>query len=327
MRQADRQAGITRADVEKELERIGHELRPLDIVLVWTGTDLKVPGYESRHPGLRRSATEYLVDAGIKLIGIDAWGLDRPFDVMLEDAKSGQAQFWESHLLEREKEYCQIERLAGLDTLPRPTGFTVSAFPFKLERASAGWAASSRSSTNDRSVEAIARGRPRLAPAAARARHPSARLRRPGGGTARDRVAVRARSRAVDRRLGCGGRRARRPGGRAPDEAARQEALLQAYGFSFLGRYPVPNHPLKERQYARARELFLEATSLDDPPLQRSPSSSTDARARATRLSSTCCGRRAVERPPVVMLWAGIDTWKEERTSAAARSSDRTASR
>ena len=99
-----------------------------------------MPGYESRHPGLRRSATEYLVDAGVKLIGIDAWGLDRPFDVMIEDAKSGQAQFWESHLLGREKEYCQIERLAELDTLPRPTGFTVSAFPFKLERASAGWA-------------------------------------------------------------------------------------------------------------------------------------------------------------------------------------------
>ncbi len=59
---------------------------------------------------------------------------------MIEDAVAGKAQFWESHLLGREKEYCQIERLANLETLPRPTGFTVSAFPFKLERASAGWA-------------------------------------------------------------------------------------------------------------------------------------------------------------------------------------------
>jgi kynurenine formamidase len=76
----------------------------------------------------------------VRLIGIDAWGLDRPFDVMIEDARAGRAQFWESHLLGRRKEYCQIERLANLDALPRPTGFVVSAFPVKLQRASAGWA-------------------------------------------------------------------------------------------------------------------------------------------------------------------------------------------
>ena len=105
-----------------------------------TSTLLKAPGYERRHPGLRVDATEFLVDSGVRLIGIDAWGLDRPFEVMIEDAQAGRAQFWESHLLGRRKEYCQIERLANLDALPRPTGFVVSAFPFKLERASAGWA-------------------------------------------------------------------------------------------------------------------------------------------------------------------------------------------
>ena len=140
LRGADRSAGISRADVEAELDRIGHELKPLDIVLVWTGTNLKEPQYEQRHAGLRVDATEFLVDSGVKLIGIDAWGLDRPFDLMIEDARAGRAQFWESHLLGRRKEYCQIERLANLEALPRPTGFVVSAFPFKLERASAGWA-------------------------------------------------------------------------------------------------------------------------------------------------------------------------------------------
>jgi kynurenine formamidase len=105
-----------------------------------TGTNLREPGYESRHAGLRADATEFLVDSGVRLIGIDAWGLDRPFDVMIEDARAGRAQFWESHLVGRRKEYCQIERLANLESLPRPTGFTVSAFPFKLEGASASWA-------------------------------------------------------------------------------------------------------------------------------------------------------------------------------------------
>jgi kynurenine formamidase len=139
-RERDRASGITRLDVEAELARIGHALKPLEIVLVMTGTELAQPGYESRHPGLRADATEYLVDRGVRLIGIDAWGLDRPFDVMIEDARARRAQFWESHLVGRRKEYCQIERLANLDALPRPTGFLVSAFPFKLEGASAGWA-------------------------------------------------------------------------------------------------------------------------------------------------------------------------------------------
>jgi kynurenine formamidase len=140
VRDVSRLEGVRRPEVEAELERIGHELEAGDVVLVWTGTNLKEPGYDLKHPGLRRDATEYLVDRGVRLIGIDAWGLDRPFDVMAEEAKAGDtAQLWESHVLGRSKEYCQIERLANLELLPRPIGFTVYAFPYLVEGASAGW--------------------------------------------------------------------------------------------------------------------------------------------------------------------------------------------
>jgi kynurenine formamidase len=140
VRSISRVEGVRAGDVERELERIGHELRAGDVVLVWTGTNLKEPGYDLRHTGLRRDATELLVDHGVRLIGIDAWGLDRPFDVMAEEAKAGDTeQLWESHVLGRTKEYCQIERLANLELLPRPTGFTVYAFPYLIEGASAGW--------------------------------------------------------------------------------------------------------------------------------------------------------------------------------------------
>ena len=44
-------AGDHAADVEAELDRLAYTLKPDDIVLVWTGTDLKQPGYETRHPG------------------------------------------------------------------------------------------------------------------------------------------------------------------------------------------------------------------------------------------------------------------------------------
>ena len=133
--------GVARADVEAELERIGHELQEGDVVLVWTGTNLRQPGYQDASAGLRRDATEFLVDSGVHLIGIDAWGIDRAFPIMVEEAKRGElAQIWESHILGREKPYAQIERLANLDQLPDPTGYTVYAFPYKIEGASAGFA-------------------------------------------------------------------------------------------------------------------------------------------------------------------------------------------
>jgi kynurenine formamidase len=133
--------GITRADVQTELERISYTLKPYDIVLVRTDTSkaFKQPGYDMKHAGLTREATEWMVDQGVRLIGIDAWGLDRPFNVMVSEAKELNSQFWESHLLGREKEYCQIEKLANLDQLPRPFGFQVMAFPVNLRAASAGW--------------------------------------------------------------------------------------------------------------------------------------------------------------------------------------------
>ncbi len=141
MTHKQRGEGITSEDVKAELQRIGYTLKPYDIVLVRTDTSklFKQPGYDMLHAGLRRSATEWLVDQGVHLIGIDAWGIDRPFDVMMQEAKAGESQFWESHLLGREKEYCQIEKLSNLDSLPQPFGFTVSAFPVNIRAASAGW--------------------------------------------------------------------------------------------------------------------------------------------------------------------------------------------
>lgn len=46
---------------------------------------------------------------------------------------------WEAHRVGKEAEYCQIEKLANLDILPRPYGFKVSCFPVKLKGGSGGW--------------------------------------------------------------------------------------------------------------------------------------------------------------------------------------------
>ena len=133
--------GIEADEVERALAVAGHDLQPLDIVLIHTGCSrwFETPGYEDRQPGMRVGATEWLVDRGVRLIGIDAWGLDRPLKVMVEEARAGdREQLWESHFLGRRKEYCQIEKLVGLERIPQ-TGFWVSALPVRLAAAGAAW--------------------------------------------------------------------------------------------------------------------------------------------------------------------------------------------
>lgn len=134
--------GITPKDLKESLARIKYTLKPFDIVLIRTDTHKHYdePGYEYMHPGMTREGTIWLIDRGIKVMGIDAWGWDRPFDDMVAEFKAGnKKQFWESHYLGKEREYCHVERLANLDKIPRPYGFRVSVFPIKIEGASAGW--------------------------------------------------------------------------------------------------------------------------------------------------------------------------------------------
>jgi cyclase len=133
------------ARIEKECKRIGHTPAPLDIALLYTGAAGRVgtPEYFTEFPGLDRSATEYLLDFGIRVIGTDAFSLDAPFTHILKtfERTGDRSVLWPAHFIGREREYCQIERLANLDRLlPRPHGFRVCCFPVKIANAGAGWA-------------------------------------------------------------------------------------------------------------------------------------------------------------------------------------------
>ena len=134
--------GITAAEVKEELQRIGYKIKPLDIVLIRTDIykHYDEPGYEEMHPGMTREATLWILNQGVKVTGIDAWGWDRPIEIMATELKAGEKnKFWEAHFLGKEREYCHIERMANLDKIPKPFGFKVAAFPIKIENASAGW--------------------------------------------------------------------------------------------------------------------------------------------------------------------------------------------
>lgn len=132
----------TAQDVEAELKRIGHELQPLDIVVVNTsaGGTYGDDNYVARGCGMGREATLYLLERGVRVTGTDGWSWDAPFVYTKEKyAQTGDpALIWEGHRAGRDIGYCHIEKLNRLEELPA-NGFQVVCFPVKIKAASAGW--------------------------------------------------------------------------------------------------------------------------------------------------------------------------------------------
>jgi kynurenine formamidase len=71
---------VMAADVEAELKRIGHELRPLEIVVINTraGSRYGHDDYVNSGYGMGYEATMYLLERGIRLTGTDGWACAAP---------------------------------------------------------------------------------------------------------------------------------------------------------------------------------------------------------------------------------------------------------
>jgi kynurenine formamidase len=129
-------------DVEAELKRIHHELKPLEIVVVNTraGSRYGHADYVSSGCGMGYEATMYLLKRGIRLTGIDGWSWDAPFVHTQKKYQKTQdsSLIWEGHKAGRDIGYCHLEKLHNLEALPAD-GFFISCFPHKIRGASAGW--------------------------------------------------------------------------------------------------------------------------------------------------------------------------------------------
>ncbi len=133
---------VSAKDVEAELKRINHELKPLEIVVVNTraGSRYGHDDYVSSGCGMGYEATMYLLERGVRLTGIDGWSWDAPFvHTQKKFASSNDSSLiWEGHKAGRDIGYCHIEKLHNLEALPSD-GFYISCFPHKIRGASAGW--------------------------------------------------------------------------------------------------------------------------------------------------------------------------------------------
>lgn len=132
---------ITVDDLKRELDRIEVQLAPGMIPLLWTGADahLDTDQYWQSQAGLSVAGLHYLLDHGVKLIGIDAYAMDVSYNTMQQQFNEGEPQFFPLHFVGREREHLHLEKLTNLGALPRPSGFFFVAMPVKLRNGSAGW--------------------------------------------------------------------------------------------------------------------------------------------------------------------------------------------
>ncbi|MDW8260066.1 MAG: cyclase family protein [Gammaproteobacteria bacterium] len=132
----------TPADVEAELKRIGHELKPLEIVLINTraGSRYGHSDYVNSGCGMGYAATMYLLERGVRVTGTDAWSWDAPFSYTAKKFQEtgDKSLLWEGHKAGRDIGYCHLEKLHNLEALPGD-GFYVACFPHKVRGGSAGW--------------------------------------------------------------------------------------------------------------------------------------------------------------------------------------------
>ena len=128
--------GANDEDVEAAEARLGaYRIKALDIVLLRTDAAKRrlEKAYLTEHPGMTKESVHYLLDRGVKVMGIDAIGFDPPVAKMFERKK-----FWEAHRVMREREYYHLENMCNLDQIPAPYhSFTVSVLPVKWRGASA----------------------------------------------------------------------------------------------------------------------------------------------------------------------------------------------
>jgi kynurenine formamidase len=131
---------IMSADIIAFLAQENIVLEPKMIVLIKTGRDklMGTKDFYKKGTGMSAEATIWLINQGIKVMGIDQWGWDLPLPYLVEQAKktNNKELFWEAHLVGLDYEYCHMEQLTNLDALPT-TGFDVAAFPLKIKGGSA----------------------------------------------------------------------------------------------------------------------------------------------------------------------------------------------
>jgi esterase FrsA len=101
----------------------------------------------------------------------------------------------------------------------------------------------------------------------------------------------------------------------AGDSATARKEYLIAYDCCHVARYPAPNSPAKIAAYRKSQEYFSKAARYFDPPLERVEMPFAGHEREGSVSVGLLRKPKELAKPPVVIIWGGIDAFKEERAS------------
>jgi kynurenine formamidase len=120
---AEPRTDIDAADLDRAVDVAGIDVRPGDIVLLYTGTFNRkhgTPEYLSQYPGLGESGSKWLLEHRIKTFGVDTPSPDNP-----------ASRTYPCHMMCRKHGITHYENLANLDQVV-DRRFTFVGFPLKI---------------------------------------------------------------------------------------------------------------------------------------------------------------------------------------------------
>jgi esterase FrsA len=100
-------------------------------------------------------------------------------------------------------------------------------------------------------------------------------------------------------------------------EAQAAALYIKASGLYFMGRFPCPNHPEKMRCAQAEHRSYLAAARYWPQPVRRECVAFDGAPDEGCEVPVLERRPAGVSRPPVVLMWGGVDAWKEQMTAAS----------
>ncbi|GJI87595.1 alpha/beta hydrolase family protein [Duganella hordei] len=98
---------------------------------------------------------------------------------------------------------------------------------------------------------------------------------------------------------------------------AASALYMRASGLYFMGRFPCPNHAAKLRCAEMERESYLLAARAWDIPVEQVRIPFAGRAGEGAEVVALYRRPPHVARPPVVVMWGGVDAWKEQMTGAS----------
>jgi esterase FrsA len=101
-------------------------------------------------------------------------------------------------------------------------------------------------------------------------------------------------------------------------DTSRAAALYQkASGLYFMGRFPCPNHPAKQRCAEAERETYLASSRHWPQPVHRHAVPFAGREGEGGEVVLLVRRPQGAGKPPVVLMWGGVDACKEQMTAAS----------